>query len=774
MTLCIYGVPYTGTEGHLLLETAKNDVPLEKLQNLSEIEIFSPTESKINLTTDDIELLNNYTIESLISPYIKCEVMGGLKRAYYVNPPNVNMVEKTKTGYIYYENDLNYYSQCLYNFYLSVNTSNIVNKDIKENNIGINIEQNILVKKTPPLDEVTYQTYFKKTIEIVKILIAKNFTYLEEDCIFREENNEIFHKIPEYLVDIVINSLQGKVFGFSEVKYGLKTLKIMCNSSFHVSRFIDKGGLEVLYGLILTKEGGSSGAAMNVNSGLNTSNSSSTFSPNNFMVIKVMTLDIIYRLITHSKAFNKFMETIDKNKLTQQYFMIKEYTKDNNEDIIINEKDKEAIRDKDERRDRDKDERRNKDKDKTSSKKNKKASDKDKDRDRDTRDRDDRRDRDSTKDKDRDTTRDKKRSKKDKKSKKDKREKSSSRSKSNPRSRSRSLSNNSDFSQPRRQLNLKDKKQAKNVLLKNGYQIILTLIIGKRNNLIINMVKKIVNKISFLMYLKELGNSVNSITTTSNTNNSTTFAYTDKISDFLQKIFEYLQKIEIAYKKAFDKDQPCGLSDEYPYRNFWIDYLKIGRKFFKKSDTFNLKSTLENENNSTNKITENKIITNEIAIMLEESNFLENLILLLSDEKFISMKNYTENVLLIKNILSLILLSKGGINLLSKNFEVTMALRNFLNKATDGLMSSNNPMLYQIIREENFFSLKVNSTQTQSEIVGHCGKGVNSLYENPVQSNINNVLININEKSELSEDFVIKINLLQLRYFLELQFVVSN
>ena len=42
-----------------------------------------------------------------------------------------------------------------------------------------------------------------------------------------------------------------------------------------------------------------------------------------------------------------------------------------------------------------------------------------------------------------------------------------------------------------------------------------------------------------------------------------------------------------------------------------------------------MKSTLENENNSSNKITDNKIITNEIAIMLEESNFLENLILLM-------------------------------------------------------------------------------------------------------------------------------------------------
>jgi hypothetical protein len=313
------------------------------------------------------------------------------------------------------------------------------------------------------------------------------------------------------------------------------------------------------------------------------------------------------------------------------------------------------------------------------------------------------------------------------------------------------------------------------------------LIIGKRSNLIVNMVKKIINKISFLMYLKELGNAVNCIVSSSELNNhhndnnnydnydnDNDVTYTDKISDFLQKIFEYLQKIETAYKKAFDKDQACGLpdSEEYPYRNFWIDYLKIGRKFFKKSETFNLKSTLENESNSTNKITENTIITNEISIMLEENSFLENLIFLLSDAKFVAMKNYTENVILIKNILSLILLSKGGINFFSKNFEVTMELRNFLNKVTDGLMSSScNPMVYPLIREENFFSLKVNSTSQG----GACGasNAINSMYENPVQSNISSVLINMNEKAEYSEDFAIKINLLQLRYFLELQFVVS-
>ena len=56
-----------------------------------------------------------------------------------------------------------------------------------------------------------------------------------------------------------------------------------------------------------------------------------------------------------------------------------------------------------------------------------------------------------------------------------------------------------------------------------------------------------------------------------------------------------------------------------------------------------MKSTLENENNSSNKITDNKIITNEIAIMLEESNFLENLILLMVRIILLIISNNKDN-----------------------------------------------------------------------------------------------------------------------------------
>jgi hypothetical protein len=106
----------------------------------------------------------------------------------------------------------------------------------------------------------------------------------------------------------------------------------------------------------------------------------------------------------------------------------------------------------------------------------------------------------STKDLDYDNKDDKKSKKKSKKS-KSKRKSSDSRSRSRSRSREDSVSSDSG-------LRRKKRKQAKNILLKNGYQIIMTLMIGKRNQLVVNLIRKIVNKVSLQMYLKEFSNFV--------------------------------------------------------------------------------------------------------------------------------------------------------------------------------------------------------------------------------------------------------------------------
>jgi hypothetical protein len=428
ITLCVYGLPYTGTEGHLLLEAAKNDVPLEKLQNLDE----SDHEDRLNLTNDDIELLNTHTIDSLISPYIKCEILGGLKKAYFINPPNLNMVEKTKTGYIYYENDLNYYSQSLYNFYLNEHKSN------RNNKYPINISNNHLEPNEGMLDSTTFLTYFKKISDIVKILIANNFAFLEDDCVFSTNNYEIFHKMPEIIMDVIIFSLDGNLIGYTEVNWGLKLLKIMSNSSHFTNLFVEKSGFERLYSILLNKDSN--------------------------MIIRALVLENIYKLITHKKAFSKLMESIDKTKLPQQYFMIKEGTTSSKETDITVESNG------------------NYKEEKTVKKKDKEKRDRSRERDRG----------------------EKKKSKK--KSKRERRNKSQSRSRS-PRERSRShISKDSVKSSDNSgKGKYSSKKQAKNVPLKNGYQIILTLLIGKKNYLLISIIKKLINKVSLLLSLKEFG-----------------------------------------------------------------------------------------------------------------------------------------------------------------------------------------------------------------------------------------------------------------------------
>lgn len=126
---------------------------------------------------------------------------------------------------------------------------------------------------------------------------------------------------------------------------------------------------------------------------------------------------------------------------------------------------------------------------------------------------------------------------------------------------------------------------------------------------------------------------------------------------------------------------------------------------------------------------------------------------------------YTDYIYLSKNILSYLLLSKGGINFFSKNFELTMILRDFLIKSTEELLTA--PKVSNITKEENFFSTKIISSQTHL-------MNNKSIFESSNQSCLNNILINTNSELELNDDLVIKINLLQLRYMIELQFVVRK
>lgn len=101
----------------------------------------------------------------------------------------------------------------------------------------------------------------------------------------------------------------------------------------------------------------------------------------------------------------------------------------------------------------------------------------------------------------------------------------------------------------------------------------------------------------------------------------------------LEKIFEHLEKIDISYKISKEKEN-FDSNSEYPYKTIWIDYIKTTQRFFKKLEGLNEKGFLESTFNSKVKVTDHKIITNEIAIILEENNFVESLILIIVKKNF--------------------------------------------------------------------------------------------------------------------------------------------
>ncbi len=124
-------------------------------------------------------------------------------------------------------------------------------------------------------------------------------------------------------------------------------------------------------------------------------------------------------------------------------------------------------------------------------------------------------------------------------------------------------------------------------------------------------------------------------------------------------------------------------------------------------------------------------------------------------------KNFIDYALSFKNILSTLILSKGGINFFSKNFDMTMILINYLSVATESIV--NDPALKNIVKEENFFTIAETGNKN------HLCK---SLLEHPKQSLINMVIINMNNHMDINDDFIIKINFLQIKHLLEILFVV--
>ena len=691
ITMCIYGKAYDESDKTQIIDNAKLDVPLEKLDEIYLNNINCDENEKYKITNEELEFSKLYSIENLIQnySYIKNNVKNyEFKRVYNLNKPNMNMVERTKNGYIYYENDMFSSLQNLNDFYLNKDSSLSDEKVVQH--------------------QKTYMLLFN----ILKLLFSRNFAYLDMDCVFRNENLEIYSKIPfDNVINIISNSLNGNIYGYTEIKFGLKLLKFISNSNLLVDKFISSYGMEKLYKIILINN------ENQFNNNIKDSNSS--------ILIKALALEIIYKLITFKSAFERIFETIDRKEFKQQYFLIKESTKEINES---NEnKNKEKEKEKEKRKEKEKEKSRSKSKEHKSKHKDK-----------------------------------------HKKKHKDKKSKSKSSSKSSSRERSRNKNRDSSNDSHSTKKNLK--KKHRKIPLKNGYQILNTLLISKRNILLQNIIKHIINKINLMLYLKNLNNLIlNNIILSKNNENTIINIDFNKVIYTLECIFDLIKKIEISYEKKKLEDNTF-LDKDYPYKYYWIDYIKTNRKFYGKNLNDNNKneeeediySLLRNETNSFTNVFQVGEISNEICQILEQYNLLQNLTIILMNKEIQSFPQFFEIGIIIKNIIAYLVLSRGGINFFSKNYNHTQNLMQVIKTITSPLEDK--------IDEKCFFKVKLKTLKGFNNILLN-----KSLYENIKYEKINDILINSSCKNiEYTDEYILRLHFLQLKYLLQYSFYFLN
>ena len=312
ITMCIYGTTCDNIENANLMEQARTDVSLEKIQEKIELKKKKQTEKGTLISKEEKNLIEKYPIEKLIGEEYselfrdkprkkskkeesKTEKMetNAFKEINYINKGNTNMIDKTKTGYIYYKNDLEQIIVNLTNFY------NLEDKNISEQLI------------------LEHHINFKNLFIILEILTERNKAHLEDDCVFNKKNLEIFSLIPNNIISIINHSLKGHKSGETEIKFGLKLLKYISNYEKFAEDFIKNGGMEQLYNIIL----------MN-NEYHSHSHSRKELMPS--LVLKALALENIYKLLTFNCAYEKLTEQIDKNNFPIKEFLIKEIYKEKN------------------------------------------------------------------------------------------------------------------------------------------------------------------------------------------------------------------------------------------------------------------------------------------------------------------------------------------------------------------------------------------------------------------------------------------------------------
>ena len=691
--------------------------------------------------SENLDLNNEYNINNLIFPYLK-ECAGDIKKCFSLMPPDLSLIEKTQFGNIYYENEIASLINSLLSYYTvetfdgektfknlktdTLNQSAFINfnNDFNEKKKTIPSLQNInnkvkftsltestLIADNIHISQLNYSESFQKLIDFISNFFSKNYVFLEDFCVFNDENLKVFDKIPENIVELILLSLEGSKFGINEIKFGINLMKVLSGSELIVKKFIKLGGFEMLYNILLINNN-----SIDVEYFINSGNRDEF---NEFTIplqLKIHILELIYMLLSHRQSISKFLNKTEKLKYV--YFNISEINPNDPDLVNI---------------------RRNLNPNYVSRKENTK------------------------------------------------------------KKRGKSNSSNSTTSSKNSQ---KFQKQLK---LKNGYQIVLSLILSNRKNIIVNsLIQKIIYKTSFCLYLKEIDksfkenkekevgkeevgsekidkvknlnslehsnllNNMNSINT--NTFKSTIPLVSAKINSFqnvnmdrlaflIKKLYTYFVNQNVDYKKAEEEED----GSSYPFTHHFVSCNKTNKYFYNKLEiNMNLKSSLGVHSKETGMI--NNKLTNELAKMLEQYNLIENICMFISNPFVVKSKNYYYCCYLFKTLISYLINMDGGINFFSKNYSNSMLLLETLNVVSDNFRYIQN--IEEILNQKNFFSIsdfqthpdyfysKINDNFNQNQAEKQMSLGKVLIYKNI-------------EISSLDLEFNIKVHWLQLKNLIE-------
>ena len=672
ITMCIYGTTCDNNENSKLMEQAKSDVSVEKIKEKIQQKKNSQIEKNTLISKEKQNLIDKYPIDKLMevegeinlffkfeekeekekkdekmqldesltsSENASCE---SFKEINYINKGNKNMTDKTKTGYIYYQNDLKQIIDNLINFY------NLDDKNISEQLI------------------LEHHNNFKNLFIILEILIDRN----KDDCVFNKKNLDIFSFIPNTIISIINNSLKGLKSGETEIKFGLILLKYISNSQKFVDEFIKDNGMEQLYNIILMNN-----EHFSIHS---SSKSKKEIMPS--VLLKTIALENIYKLLTFNSAYEKLVEKIDKNNSIVKDFLLKEPIKekissdlngDNNED----EKDRKS---RDRERERSRDRSRERDRDRESRHKRRSKS---------------RTHSNSSSPSNRYRSRSRSRSHN---------RKGSEDSRLQRKEKRKSITLNNGLQILSTLLISKKNILLTNIMKNISKKINLIQYLKNLNELINDYIssnsKKLycLNRIQY--HLQRIVKLIQKLDTpyrvTATQNQKMEIYLIDDDYPFRHYWIDYFDMNKKYFNKDILSDNNINKNPNNNNNNNDLD------------ENYSEEYIDRNCLNKYNSPYENIIITNEISELFEQYDFFNNIIVLLSCPEIQCTPIFYSLSIQIKNIISLICLNIGGINYLSKNFDNTTTLLNLLSKIIESNKNSFEDYCFRKIKINNYINFE--------------------------------------------------------------------